>query len=180
MKSIGCILLLSGLSFQIFADNNHPCTKDEEIAAEQVADNLQTWKQLFQAFKLYSQCDDGAVAEGFDDTVDKLLAKNNANYDEFNNLTKHNPTFKTFVFRHLVATGAGDDIVTAGFNAKECYSKTSKPICKDIALALANGIDANIREISKMEAEGTSNQEMVEWKKRLEKVVKIIRKSIRQ
>src|SRR6516162_926836 len=49
------------------------CTLDQSNQAEQTIGGLSTWDQVFVSFKYYKQCDDGAVAEGYDDKIVSLL-----------------------------------------------------------------------------------------------------------
>ncbi len=176
-KLLGAILLACS-SLTAFAGENNACTHEDEIAAFDIADNLKSWKLVFQAFSKFSQCDDGGIAEGFDESIDKLLARKNPEYDQLSGYIAHAPKFKVFVLRHIASTGTADDIKAAGENALDCYVKTKKPICKDIALSVADGFDDAIVEISQDQSNGTATQEQADWKKYLQKKVIDIRKSV--
>jgi len=49
------------------------CTKAAAIEAEQEADSLSDWHHIFRSFRRFSQCDDGAIAEGYSEiTLERL------------------------------------------------------------------------------------------------------------
>ena len=50
------------------------CARDEEIAAEEIAARLTRWTDIHSAYLRFQHCDDGAIAEGFTDSVVRLLA----------------------------------------------------------------------------------------------------------
>jgi hypothetical protein len=51
------------------------CTKTEAMEAEKEADSLKDWDQVYRSYKRFSQCDDGAIAEGYSESITKLLAE---------------------------------------------------------------------------------------------------------
>jgi hypothetical protein len=51
------------------------CTKTEAMEAEKEADSLKDWDQVYRSYKRFSQCDDGAIVEGYSESITKLLAE---------------------------------------------------------------------------------------------------------
>ena len=49
------------------------CPAAESQRAESEADTLRTWNALYKSFKSYGQCDDGAISEGYSESVARIL-----------------------------------------------------------------------------------------------------------
>ncbi len=171
-------LLLLGLASHANALDKGTCTQEQAIAAEDQASQASTWGQLFQGFSNFANCDDGAIAEGFDESVDRLLATKNPNYDEFAALVSLDYRFKAFVLRHVAGTGTGDAILAAGRNALACYTRSKMPICRDVSLSVAEGFEDAVREISGMQKNGTASQDQLEWKVTIQQFVIDCRRAV--
>jgi hypothetical protein len=50
------------------------CSKSQELAAETEAGSLKSWAAVHRSFTRYGHCDDGAIGEGYSDSVTILLA----------------------------------------------------------------------------------------------------------
>jgi hypothetical protein len=96
-----------GLTLLIFtpgsllAGQQKPCTDTEERQAEKAVDLLKTWDQVYRAYKTFAQCDDGAIAEGFSDSVGKLLANDWRYFPRLMTLAKSDADFANFVVKHV-------------------------------------------------------------------------------
>ncbi len=53
----------------------HVCTTAEGRRVMDEADRLRTWNALYKSYKLYRQCDDGAIAEGYSESVARILVE---------------------------------------------------------------------------------------------------------
>jgi hypothetical protein len=60
--------------------NNNKCSKKNAISAEMEAGNIKDWIALYESFKNFTNCDDGAIAEGYSNSVGYLLS------NEWNNI----------------------------------------------------------------------------------------------
>jgi hypothetical protein len=49
------------------------CTASEARQADEGLNHLTNWRQLYNAFKRFGHCDDGAIAEGWSAAVVNLL-----------------------------------------------------------------------------------------------------------
>jgi hypothetical protein len=78
-----------------------PCTKEQAIRAETGASSLLTWPQVYESYKNFRQCDDGAVGEGYSDSIARLLSEQWNTVDELHRLTYRNKGFERFVLRHV-------------------------------------------------------------------------------
>jgi hypothetical protein len=45
------------------------CPREDAMRAEDIAAALKSWGRAYAAFKRYSHCDDGAISEGFTDSI---------------------------------------------------------------------------------------------------------------
>jgi hypothetical protein len=86
------------------------CTSEEGMAAEDIAARLTDWKQIYSAFERFSHCDDGAIAEGFTDSVVRLLATHWETLPQVASLENNPPAFRTFILRHINDTADTSDL----------------------------------------------------------------------
>ena len=117
------------------AAGNRPCTKEEAIAAEAVAATANTWEQLYQQFVHYGHCDDGAIAEGFDETVTRLLAEQWSSVHVLGAVSEADPAFRKFVIRHIDQTVPAERLAHIRKNVTTQCPSRFKKLCRDIELA---------------------------------------------
>jgi hypothetical protein len=77
------------------------CTTEDAVRAETEASTLQTWTDVYNSYKKFGQCDDGAIGEGYSDSVARLLSEDWRNFGQLNQLTSRDKEFETFVLRHI-------------------------------------------------------------------------------
>ena len=109
----------------------HVCSKEESANAEAAASRVQDWEEMYDAFHRFSPCDDGAVGEGFSDSVARLLA---AHWDQLHDLehfAEANKGFRAFVLKHIDATASEKDLRRILEHTKDCPGY-ARPICRDI------------------------------------------------
>jgi hypothetical protein len=53
---------------------SRPCTKAEHVQMENEAVTLRTWDSLYQSYKRYGHCDDVDAAEGYSESIARILA----------------------------------------------------------------------------------------------------------
>ena len=111
------------------------CTREEAMAAEDIAARLTNWKQIFGAFEHYSHCDDGAIAEGFTDSVVRLLASHWQTLPQVSALERKNPSFRAFVLRHINASADNADLNRVATLARTQCPKGYSSFCSAIAKA---------------------------------------------
>ncbi len=56
------------------------CDPERAREAEEVAATAQSWRQLHEMLSRFAACDDGAIAEGFSESVTVLLAEKTARH----------------------------------------------------------------------------------------------------
>lgn len=77
------------------------CTHDEARAAEGIASTRNTWQKIHAAYRQYAHCDDGAIGEGFTESVVHQLASNWSALPEAQRLFAADPNFEQFVVKHI-------------------------------------------------------------------------------
>src|SRR5438445_2135806 len=87
------------------------CTEQDAIQAEKEADSLSDWDQVYRSYRMFSQCDDGAIAEGYSDAMSKLLTNGWNHFDRLLTLTKNDKPFQQFVMKHINETISDDFLV---------------------------------------------------------------------
>ena len=95
------ILTASVLAVLVQVSSAKECTKMEAYAAESVTDYLDSWKSVQRAFRDFGHCDDGAIAEGFDEAISLLWANKWRNLPEMLKYTKENKEFKAFIYKRI-------------------------------------------------------------------------------
>src|SRR5216683_3499923 len=111
-------LLLLSCGSAVAGKTTPLCTGEQAKKAEAEADQLKGWNAVYRSFVRYGHCDDGAIAEGYSDTVGRLLAHDWEHVDEMFRLTSADNTFKRFVLRHTDETIPADELKAIANNAK--------------------------------------------------------------
>ena len=108
---------------------------DEAIA-------LRSWDALYKSYKLYRQCDDGAVGDGYSESVARILSDHWNTLPELARLARKDSQFRAFVIGHVDATLTTDDVRKIGKNAKTQCPMGLRTVCND----LAKQADAALKE----------------------------------
>lgn len=131
------VMLLLTLSAPIEA---RICTPKEAEAAEAVAATAKSWRQLHQFYKRYSHCDDGAIAEGFSDSVTSLLADHWQEINQLEVVLRGDSSFRKFVLQHIDQTVPLDRLYRIAENAHKRCNQAHKILCRDIEAAAIKSI----------------------------------------
>jgi hypothetical protein len=117
------------------------CSPEEQLQAEKASETANNWHKLFLAYHKFANCDDGGTAEGFSDTVMKLLADNWETSPRLFELAAHDDGFKNFVLNHIDATGDDDDIKKLEDNAEHLCPNGDTEMCKLIVVRAKAALD---------------------------------------
>jgi hypothetical protein len=131
--SVICLLFLLVIS----PAQAHQCSRADAQAAVAVAATLRSWQSIYAAYERYGPCDDGAIAEGFTDSVVHLLATNWASLSDAQSLIAQNPAFRSFVISHINASADSDEIAKIAVLASTQCPLSATSLCKEI-LGAAN------------------------------------------
>jgi hypothetical protein len=129
-----CVLILF-LTTNAVADDaaTKKCTQAEATQAENEAESLRDWDQVFRSYKKFSQCDDGAIAEGYSDSVTKLLVGDWKSFDQLLALTNRDEKFKDFVLKHIDESVPADRLARIASNARSRCPASGRHLCSSIA-----------------------------------------------
>jgi len=111
-----------------------PCSRDQEIAAESSASTLKNWAEVYSSFERFGHCDDGAIADGYSESISKILDTQWATVRSCQELRDH-ISFRRFVLRHINATVPAERLVRIASHARsECPGGLTE-FCAHIARA---------------------------------------------
>ena len=133
MNKLLLLTLNIALCCQIAVAQRPSCSQDRQTKAEEEINKLETWGALYQSYRHYAHCDDGAVAEEYDEVVARLLRDHWDTLPEFAVLLKKDQRFKTFALRHVSLTSLDtNDLKKVGTNAVEHCPIPQDSLCKDL------------------------------------------------
>lgn len=121
------------------------CTREEAIQAETESSTLKDWDGVYQAFKRFGHCDDGAIGEGYSDSVARLLASDWVHIEKANELTSRDKKFRRFVLHHIDELMSPDQAKMIGENARDHCPTSTTRLCKLIESRLSE-VEQNIRQ----------------------------------
>jgi hypothetical protein len=94
---------------------------------------LRTWNALYTSFKACRQCDDGAIGEGYSESVARILVDHWNRLPRFAELAGKNAAFRAFVIRHVDATLNTDDLEKIKENASMHCPANLRKTCNELA-----------------------------------------------
>lgn len=109
------------------------CTETESRAALDDAVTLRSWDNLYASYERYRQCDDGAISEGYSESIARILVDQWNTLDRFAELGITDVRFRTFVIEHIDSTLNGDDVARIKKNAKSGCEARLRTLCSDLA-----------------------------------------------
>jgi hypothetical protein len=113
------------------------CTRADESRAYKSIDRLQSWKDIYAAYKRFKHCDDGAIAEGYSDGVARQMADHWNRLPKVLPLIQADPPFEDWLIGHLDETDANDDLMK--------IDQLSRTACPDHAQELCGNIHTHMK-----------------------------------
>lgn len=141
MKSI-LNLLIAAISLLAFtaclagdSDSAKNCPQDLEMKALDVAGTIRDWDDLYVAYSRFGKCDDGAIAEGFTESVARMLADNWVSTGKLAPPVRRDRDrrFLDFVYRHINESADQKDLEKILVNVRTRG-------CKNIGRSICMGI----------------------------------------
>lgn len=114
-------------------------------AAETAAAEADSWPKLFRAYARYVACDDGAVWEGFSDSVTQLLSSDGSEWRHLAGLVKEDERFLAFVLKHMDETMPQERLARIEANARSNCPRQARRICESV-LEAAGALRRRIQE----------------------------------
>lgn len=88
-----------------------------DTSLEKAADS---WPELFQHYRAFRSCEDGALAEGYSEAVVKLFANAWAQFPKFVALAERDAAFRRWAIGHIDASTSSDDLKNVVRQAERC------------------------------------------------------------
>jgi hypothetical protein len=134
-RLIAVLILMFGINAFASDAPKKPCTKTEAMEADKEVDSLSDWDHVYRAYRKFSHCDDGGIAEGYSDAVGKLLANDWGQLNRLLALTKTSKGFQRFVIKHIDETLPSDTLQKISNNARSSCPEGAQRLCDLIASA---------------------------------------------
>ena len=106
------------------------CTRAISDAADRDLDRLKSWVAVYRTFRLYRQCDDGGIAEGYSDAIAILLTEHWLDVTALSKLSKSHPLFERFVLRHIDGLMSPEQSQLIKENARNRCPAGAKRLCR--------------------------------------------------
>jgi len=117
-----------------------PCTRAEQLQAEKEAVTLRSWDALYRSYRLYARCDNATAAEGYSESIARILVDDWSTLPRLAQLVRKDKGFGGFV--GLDATMDMKDVMAIRQNAtRHCPAGVA-----DLCSKLAKDANAAIEE----------------------------------
>ena len=105
------------------------CSEARVIEAVKESSSLKSWQNIYDSYKKYQQCDDGAIAEGYSDSITGLMANNWDALKDLKMFTETDKEFLKFILRHIDASVDPDDVKKVSDNASQHCAANFSELC---------------------------------------------------
>jgi hypothetical protein len=105
------------------------CSETRVIAAVKESSTLKSWQNIYDSYRKYQQCDDGAIAEGYSDSITGLIANNWDTLKDLKMFTETDKEFLKFILRHIDASVDPDDVKKVFDNASQHCAANFSELC---------------------------------------------------
>jgi hypothetical protein len=109
-----------------------PCTKADAVNGEKAIERSNNWNQLYKSWQDYRHCDTGSVADGYTDSLMRLIVEWKG-VDTLAALMQKDPEFKEWVHARLKSPAAKDDQPTVYSRAMASCPKAMDAFCAELA-----------------------------------------------
>jgi hypothetical protein len=80
------------------------CGLDDANRAESEAATLNTWRDLYDSFSRYKECDDGGIATGYTSSIVNILSSNDPRFGDLDRLRRDDGSLIPWIVNHLNET----------------------------------------------------------------------------
>lgn len=132
-----CIAIILGLfvtllSVQVGHAQERSCAELESRMLHE-AFTPRNWETLYKSYRSYRLCDDGAIGEGYSESVARLLVDHWNTLPQLAHLARKDAEFRAFIMRHVDATLNTDDVEKIRKNANTLCPMGLRTICNGLA-----------------------------------------------
>ena len=126
---ISAVLVLAPYSGR--AQHVSCCGRDANKALDE-ADTLRSWDALYASYSKYRSCDDGAISEGFSESVARIMVNHWSTMPQLGRILKKDGDFRQFVLIHLNATLDEKDLKKIKTKARSQCPASLTALCNEI------------------------------------------------
>ena len=141
-KRLPILFAICGLWWGAAHAQQEPCSEAEHLQVEGEADTLRSWDALFRSYRLYEHCRDVDAAEGYSESVARILVDHWETLPRLSELMKNDKSFRHFALSHVDATLDMRDVRRIRTNAIQRCPEGLTELCQE----LRKGADAAIEE----------------------------------
>jgi hypothetical protein len=127
----------------VHSANSARCSKTELLKVLNALSAVRTWQDLYGVFKVLNGCDSGGVSETISDSLARLLSEQFDTFPKLLEISRTDPAFKAFVFRHLDSTIPADIWGTILQNVSQKCPLEAVSICEAIQCQLRVQMEIN-------------------------------------
>ena len=127
--------MISSYCIPVALADKWTCTEEEAQSAEVIVATIDSWMRLYQQFKRYAHCDDGAIAEGFSESISLLLAEQWEDIQEASTVLIPNSAFQEFIIKHIDETVPDKRLERVRKNIRERCPLSLEDFCHKIESA---------------------------------------------
>lgn len=135
MRSVIILIFIAFTSFTPAMALAKDCSIQDARQAEAEVSTLADWDGVYTSYLHFSHCNDGAISEGYSETVGRLLAKDWEHFGRLYELTRRNKKFERFIIRHIDETVPSDYLQAIIENTKLHCPANKKRFCHAIEAA---------------------------------------------
>jgi hypothetical protein len=133
------IIVFSGLLFLVTSaislSQSPTCSDERGARAEREASTLDSWNAVYRSYLEYQGCDDGAIAEGYSESISRLLAQHWDQLPDLLNQINESPAFGTFIVKHVDETVPSDRLRSIVVKARDHCPSGARKFCMRLAKA---------------------------------------------
>jgi hypothetical protein len=124
-------LVFSAVTSLAHAEANS-CTRDKSEKAEYEYTRIHTWVALHKSYLAYHDCDDGGVAEGYDDAMVRLFLKNWNEISSVKRFILNDKKFAAFIIHHVNEEWSRGELENAKSLASKHCPKGLDQFCRNV------------------------------------------------
>ena len=132
MSSVFVLLLAICAPAITVQAQERPCRQSENRQSESEADRLRTWDALYRSYRLYARCNNASAAEGYSESVARILVDHWQTLPRLSDLARKDKRFRDFVLGHVDATLDMGDVKKIRTNAMQHCLPTLHNLCEDL------------------------------------------------
>jgi hypothetical protein len=108
------------------------CSDTDAKKAFDEADNLRSWDALYASYNKYRSCDDGAISEGYSESVARIIVDHWSTMPQLGHILKKRADFRQFVLTHIDATLDEKDLQNIKAKAASQCPPTLAKLCNEV------------------------------------------------